>query len=149
MDLEENPEELWTTARAMEHGVVPNGEKDAEYLGLIYRAARLGHLKAMVKLGEYACRRNELVEGYYWTDLAARRGAKGLSRALLEIRKRWMASGCPPGRENVHAGFSELQGSFTRALLRIRCGIEYVQARARMKELAEQGCEEARQFLGS
>ena len=147
--MEENPEELWTTARAMEHSVVPNGEDDAEYLGLVYRAAQLGHVKAMVKLGEYACRRGEFVEGYYWTDLAVRRGAKGLSGALREIRARWMASGCPPGRENVHAGFSALQGSFARALLRIRCGIEHVQARLRMRELAEQGCEEARQFLES
>ena len=147
--MEEDPEELWTMARAMEHSVVPNGADDPTYLELIYKAARLGHLKAMVKLGEYACRRNELVEGYYWTDLAARRGAKELNRALLGIRKRWMASGCPSGRGNVHAGFSAMQGSFTRALLRIRCGIGYAQARMRMKELAEQGCEEARQFLES
>ena len=147
--MEENPEALWTTARAMEHSVVPNGEDDAEYLGLVYKAARLGHLKAMVKLGEYACRRNELVEGYYWTDLAARRGAKGLSGVLREIRARWMSEGCPSERGNVHSGFSAMQGSFARALLRIRCGIEHVQARLRMRELAEQGCEEARQFLES
>lgn len=82
--MEEDPEALWTTARAMEHSVVPNGEDDAEYLGLVYRAAQ--------------------------------RGAKG---------------------------------SFARALLRIRCGIEHVRARLRMRELAEQGCEEARQFLES
>ena len=147
--MEENPEELWTSARAMEHSVVPNGEDDAEYLGLIYRAAQLGHVEATVKLGEYACRRDELVEGYYWTDLAVRRGARGLSGVLREIRARWMTVGCPPERENVHLGFSVMQGSFTRALLRIRCGIGYAQARLRMRELAEQGCEEARQFLES
>ena len=147
--MEENPEELWTTARAMEHSVVPNGEDDAEYLGLIYRAVQLGHVEATAKLGEYACRRDELVEGYYWTDLAARRGAKGLSLVLREIRARWMSEGCPSERENVHSGFSVMQGSFARALLHIRCGIEHVQARLRMRELAEQGCEEARQFLES
>ena len=142
-----NPEELWALARQMTHGIVPDPTKDGEYLSLVYRAAKLGHHKAMVKLGDYAYRRGAIVEAYYWTALAELKGARGLDTALREMKTRWLSEGCPPEYRNAYDGFSETQGSFARALLRIRCAVETPLARARMKELAEQGCEEARLFL--
>ena len=89
-----------------------------------------------------------MVEAYYWTALAEKKGAKGLNAALREMKMQWMSEGCPEEYENAYDGFSEMQGSFARALLRIRCAVDAPLARERMKELAEQGCEEARLFLG-
>lgn len=144
----EDAEELWNKARAMPHGFIPDFQTDGEYLDLICRAAKFGHLEAMKKLGEYAGRRGAIVEAYFWTVLADLNGASGLKRRLLQMQRQWVMSGCPSERENVSELFSQLQGSFARALLRIRCGIDAPLARVRMKELAEQGCEEARLFLG-
>ena len=52
----EDAEELWSKARAMPHGFIPDFQTDGEYLDLLCRAAKLGHLEAMKKLGEYAAR---------------------------------------------------------------------------------------------
>lgn len=145
--MTEDAEALWTKARAMPHGFVPDFQEDGEYLSLVLRAARLGHLEAMVKLGDYAYRRGAVVEAYYWTSLAELKGAKGLDIALRDMRTRWMSKGCLPEYENVYEGFSEMQGSFARALLRIRCAVDAPLARARMKELAEHGLAEAQLFL--
>ena len=102
---------------------------------------------ASVKLGDYAYRRGMIVEAYYWTALAEMGGAKGVEVPLRRIRAIWLKRNCPVEWENVHDGFSELQGSFARALLRIRSAVDAPLGRARMKELAEQGCEEARLYL--
>ena len=143
----EDAEELWNKARAMPHGFIPDFQTDGEYLALICRAAKLGHLEAMKKLGEYAGRRGAIVEAYFWTVLADHNGASGLKRRLLQMQRQWVMSGCLLEYENVSEFFSQTQGSFARVLLRIRCGIDAPLARVRMKELAEQGCEEARLFL--
>ena len=138
---------LWEEARGMTHRFKPDWEKDQEYLAKVYAAARLGHFEAMVKLGEYAYRRGAVVEAYYWTALSELKGAKGLDTALREIKTRWLSNGCPAEHSNAYDGFSEEQGSFARALLRIRCAVDAPLARKRMKELSEQGCEEARLYL--
>ena len=140
-------QQLWEAARAIPHPYNPDWENDREYLLKILDAAKKGHFKAMVKLGEYASRRGMVVEAYYWTALAELKGAKGLLSRLREIKLRWMRKGCPAEYENAHDAFTDDQGSFARALLRIRCAINAPLGRARMKELAEQGCDEARLFL--
>ena len=139
--------QLWDEAREMPHDFIPDPVKDGDYLAKVYAAAKLGHLEAMAKLGEYAFRRKALVEAYYWTALAELKGAKGLERTLRKIRSAWLAARCPAQHGNTHEGFSEQQGSFARALLRIRCAVNTPLARARMRELAEQGCAEAQLFL--
>ena len=131
----------------MPHSFIPDMRTDGDYLSKVYDAAKLGHLEAMVKLGDYACRRGTVVEAYYWTALAELKGAKGLDAALRRMRALWLSKRCPPERGNFHDGFSEVQGSFARALLRIRSAVDSPLARVRMRELAEQGCEEARLFL--
>ena len=87
---------LWEEARGMTHNFTPDWEKDREYLAKVYTAARLGHLEAMVKLGDYAYRRGAVVEAFYWTILAELKGATGLGVALREMRVRWLSEGCPP-----------------------------------------------------
>ena len=131
----------------MKHNFIPDPATDGDYLAKVYTAARLGHMEAMVKLGDYAYRRGAVVEAYYWTALAELRGAKGLAAALRKMKTRWLSKGCPAEHRNVYDGFSKMQGSFARALLRIRCAVDAPLARERMKKLAEHGCEEARLFL--
>ena len=138
---------LWAEARALTHNFIPDPSTDADYLAKLHGAANLGHLVAMAKLGDYAFRRNALVEAYYWTALANLKGATGLDEPLRQIETCWMSYGFPTEYENVYTYFSEEQGSFARALLRIRCAVDAPSARARMRELAEQGCHEAWLFL--
>ena len=138
---------LWEEARGMAHNFTPDWVLDKDYLTKIYGAAKLGHLEAMAKLGEYALRRGAVVEAYYWTALAKLYGASGLSKTLLLIGSIWMSKGCPAEHRNVYSEFTEMQGSFARALLRIRCAVDAPHARARMRELAEQGCVEAQLFM--
>ena len=149
LNEEENAEarQLWEEARGMTHRFTPDWEKDQEYLSKIYAAARLGHLEAMTKLGEYAGRRGAVVEAFYWTLLAELKGAKGLKVQLRELRLRWQALGCPDQYRNAYRDFTEEQGVFARAVLRLQCGVNPQYARARLKELAERGVEEARLFL--
>ena len=146
-ERDEEARRLWEEARAMKHRFKPDWEKDRDYLAKVYGAARLGHLEAMTKLGEYAYRRRAIVEAYYWTALAEMKGAKGLGEPLRKMRMQWMSKGCPPQHSNAYDGFSEQQGSFARAVLRLKCGVDPQYARARLKELAERGVEEARLFL--
>ena len=61
---------LWEEARGMAHRFRSDWKRNQEYLAKVYGAARLGHLEAMTKLGDYAYRRGALVEAYYWTALA-------------------------------------------------------------------------------
>ena len=139
---------LWDEARGMTHCFMLDWEKDREYLAKVYGAARLGHLEAMVKLGDYAYRRGAVVEAFYWTLLAELKGATGLGVALREMRSRWLSEGCPEEYENAYKDFTEEQGVFARAVLRLQSGVNPQYARARLKELADRGVEEARLFLG-
>ena len=135
---------LWEDARGIKHNFVPDYMADRKYLAKVYDAARLGQLEAMVKLGDYAYRRGALVEAFYWAKLAEMK----LENTLCEIRTQWMAEGCPGEYENAYAEFTEEQGVFARAVLRLQCEVDPQYARARLKELAERGVEEARLFLG-
>ena len=137
---------LWTEARRMPHNIIPDPATDGDYLAKIRGAAALGHLKAMAKLGEYAFRRGALVEAYYWTALAELKGASLLAETLRLIEAQWMQAGCPTEYDNLYDDFSERQGSFARALLRIRCGVDVRAACARLEKLAASGQEEARRF---
>lgn len=140
-------EELWSRAREITHGFLPDEVEDHEYLELIRKAAALGHRLAMVKLGDYAFRRGWIVEAYYWTLLAQLNGAEGLDVALAEIRKTWAMENSPPEYENVRPDFTETQGVFARAILRLKSGLDSAWARKRLEELSNAGCPEARLYL--
>ena len=121
---------------------------DDEDLGNIYKAAKQGSPEAMVALGEYAYWRGAIVEAFYWTFLAELKGMAGLDEVLFEMRTRWLAEGCPPEFENAYAEFTEEQGEFARAVLRLQCDVDPQCACALLEELAERGVVEARLFLG-
>ena len=64
------------------------------------------------------------------------------------MRSRWLSEGCPEEYENAYTDFTEAQGVFARAVLRLQCGVDPQYARARLKELADRGVPEAQLFLG-
>lgn len=140
-------ETAWEMARDLQHNFIPDELEDCEYLRLVRRAAELGHRMAMIKLGDYAFRRGWIVEAYYWTLLAQMLGAPGLGDALEEIRKTWMKEGTPPEYENVRPDFTETQGVFARAVLRLKCKLDVSLAHKRLQELREAKCPEALLYL--
>lgn len=146
-DSSDDAEAIWARAREMQHEFVPDEVSDGEYLRLVRKAAGLGHVLARAKLGDYAFRRGWIVEAYYWTLLARLNGSCDLDVALDEIRKVWVREGFPPEYENVRPDFSESQGVFARAVLRLKCGRDVTLARKRLQELADAKCHEAELYL--
>lgn len=143
---QEEAQQLWMEARAMRHGYIPDLFHDPDYLTKVYDAARLNHLEALTKLGEYALRRHKLIEAYYWFTRAKRCGGEGLTETLRQIRLRWRAAGCPNERLNQYIEFSPEQSAFARALLELNSGINLVQARACLRALSNAGQEDAKQY---
>ena len=142
----EEARQLWEEARGMMHRFTPDEIKDSEYLRKIQRAAELGHLEAMAKMGTYAFRRRRYVEAFYWRWRAEANGWRGTEKPTLrEIRSEWQLRGCPTEYDN---DLGEERGKFARAVLRLQCGIDAAGARRRLKRLADRGVEEARLFLG-
>lgn len=128
----------WIAAREIPHNEIPMPETDEQYLGLVHKAAGEGCVEALAKLGEYAWRRRALVESYYWYSMAAEAGKGLYSRELANIAAAWLANGCPDEDDNVYTGFSELCGSYARALLCIRSGIDVANARRCARELRKE-----------
>lgn len=141
-------EMLWEEARRMIHNEIPNFETDGPYLTLVYEAARLGHVEAMFKLGDYAFRRGELVEAFYWKHQVECAGGCCCCPSLADIVAEWVECGCPEEYENVTEGFSERQGVFARAVLRLVSGVDQEYATDRLEELATDGDADALRFLG-
>jgi len=141
----------------MVHSVIPDFEKDAEYLDLVFSAAEGGHVPALVKLGDYAFRRGAFVEAYFWTKIARRRqelqgeqgsqGLKEIDSKLLSIRRQWSVAEQPPEYENVYDNFPEERSRIGRAFLRIDSGILVSQMREFIRELAKKGNPDAALFV--
>lgn len=139
-------DDLWRQARGMMHGFVPDPVEDFHYLALVHAAATAGHVKAQVKLAEYASRRNALVEAYYWMAKARRNGQEGADEFLCQCRKHWKAKGCRPEYENEYEFFTERQGVLARAALRRTCGVDVERATRRLDEMIADGDAEAGEF---
>ena len=140
-------EELWNEARKMPHQFVPDKETDAKYLSLLVSSAELGFAEAQAKLGEYAVRRGCLVEAYYWMWRSNEKGwAASSYRAMRELRLVWLGAGAATEFDNVHEAFDKRRGAFARALLQFHCGLDRVNARKCIVELANK-LPEARRFL--
>ena len=122
-------DELWAEARRLPHNAIPSRRFDAKYLELLYRAASVGHIEAMKKIGDYALRRYSFVEAYYWYLMAEEAGARDVFRTMNDIQQQWMMVGCPHESENEYADFSAEQGSYARAMLNFRSGINVSQAK--------------------
>ena len=135
-------------AKRAVRAAIPPARLAFEDLASVYEEAKLGKPEALAWLGDYAYRRGVIVEAFYWTILAELRGADGLDETLCEMRTRWLSEGCPPEFENAYAEFTEEQGEFARAVLRLQCDVDPQCACALLEELAERGVVEARLFLG-
>jgi len=140
-------QKTWEAARELPHSFIPDWSHDADYLKLLYAAASEGADEAMNKLSDYAFRRQAFVEAYYWklkVEMKGGRCGRTLSRDILSA---WLACGCPTQYRNVMRGFSEEQGMFARAVMRMRAGIDVSQAGRRLNMLAKEGNADAQQYL--
>ena len=99
------------------------------------------------RLSELAFANGWTVEAAYWLALAQLRGATDRAERMRDYVEAWLAMGCPDEQENVHAGFSESQGSFGRSVLRFHSGNGLALAIARFSQMAHDGDENARAFL--
>lgn len=115
-------EELYAQARAIPHQPIPDCEQDGEYLKLLVKSADLGYAWAASKLGEYAMRRNCMVEAYYWFSVAKKNGMRNLERTMLQIRSAWASDGFYCESENEYEYFSYERGSIGYALLCVDSG---------------------------
>ena len=140
-------ERLWKAAREMPHNYIPNLDEDHEYLQLVYDAAMAGGAAAQAKLGEYAFRREALVEAYYWTKMAESNGAEDVQQVLADCCAQWLEGGGDPEYENVYDFFTEQQGVLGRAELRLDTGMDAELALADLHGLCESGDQEAAYIL--
>lgn len=140
-------ERLWNEARSIIHSEVPDFSTDWRYMTLLYKAAELGSLDAMSKLGDCAYAREDLVEAFYWKLQVEMRGGVPRNPSVNEILQDWLAAGCPDEYENTTAGFPERKGVFARAVLRLRSGVDPQRSRIRLNELVNADDPDAKRFL--
>jgi len=127
-------EAIYVAARKISHQRIPNYVQDTAYMEMLGKAAQAGHDRALSKLGEYAMRRHEWVEAYYWLWLAQRNGARNLELSLRKVRRRWVKEGFPGQGSNVNALFTKERGSIGWALLCALTGHDAQNARKFLKE---------------
>lgn len=127
----------WARARLMDHPKIPSWHRDAEYLELVLDAAHGGCSEAMNKLAEYAIRRCEYVEAYYWALKMELAGFKITCMQPAAILRHWLKHSADRGHRDLHMGFNAEQYLFARSVLRIRSGIEKERGLSRLRQLAE------------
>ena len=140
-------EKIWTEARGLIHSESPDFATDWQYMTLVYKAAELGHLEAMSKLGDYAFNRGDVVEAFYWKHRVEMNGGRCRNPSLMDIIEIWGDVGCPDGGEEVSAGFTEQHAAFAHAVLCLKSGINPQFGNIRLKELSDAGDEDAMRFL--
>ena len=141
-------ERVWAEACGMKiHSESPDFATDWQYMTLVYKAAGLGHLEAMSKLGDYAFARGDVVEAFYWKHRVEMNGGRCRNPSLMDIIGIWGDVGCPDGGEEVSAGFTEQHAAFAHAVLCLKSGINPQFGNIRLKELADAGDEDAMRFL--
>ena len=141
-------EKIWAEARGLIHSESPDFATDWQYMTLVYKAAGLGHLEAMSKLGDYAFKRGDVVEAFYWKHRVEMGGGRCRNPSLMDIIGIWSDEGCPDGGEEVNAGFTEQRAAFAHAVLCLKSGVDPRFGTMRLKELSDAGDEDARLFLG-
>ena len=137
-------ETSWESIQQMPHNFIPDPDEDYEYLHRMNDMAKSGRVEAMVKLSEYARRRNADVESYYWLKMAKIHGAEDVDEALKYCLKQWRINGFNPEYENEYVFFTERQGVLGRAALRLDSGVDATMARARLKDMIAAGDQEAK-----
>ena len=138
---------LWEEARAMPHQEVADFATDWQYMALLHNAAMLGHAEACSKVGDYAYRRGELVGAFFWKLRVEMCGGRCRNPSLADVVRKWTEVGCPDGSEDVGACLSERQADFARAVLCLKSRVDPRYGTMRLKELADDGDEDAKRFL--
>lgn len=131
----------------MFHREVSDISTDWRYMNALYKAAELGHLEAMSKLGDYAYLREEQVEAFYWKLKVEFAGGICRNPSLNDIVGAWLEAGCPEDTEGLKAGFGEEQSSFAYAALCYRGGVDSETASITLNQLAKAGNPDAIRFL--
>jgi len=140
-------QKAWVAAREMPHHFIPDWDRDADYLTLLHEAAVGGSMEAMNKLADYAFRRRAFVEAYYWKLKIEMGKGPVYDFTSNDVLAAWVACNCPKQYRNVMRGFSEEQGMFARAVMRLKVGIDMGNAGRRLKKLAKEGNPDAQQYL--
>lgn len=140
-------EKIWTEARGLIHNESPDFSTDWQYMTLVYKAAELGHLEAMSKLGDYAFERGDVVEAFYWKLRVEMGGGRCRNPTLTDIVRVWTEVGCPDGGEEVGVRFPVQRADFAHAVLCLKSGVDPRFGTMRLKELSDAGDEDAMRFL--
>lgn len=135
----EEAERLWTKALDMHHSEAPDISTDWQYMSCLYKAAMLGHVKAMSLLGDYANLRGELVEAFYWKQCVELTGGICRNPSLMDIIDAWVAAGCPEEQENRKIGFGEVEALFACAVMGYKSGVNSRQSSIILNRLAADG----------
>ena len=126
---------------------VPSFETDWLYMNLVRKAAELGHAEAMSSLGDFAFRRGDLVEAFYWKQRVEMGGGRCRNPSLTDIISAWTEVGCPDGSEEIGPSLLESQADFAHEVLCLKSRVDPRYGTMRLKELADAGDEDAKRFL--
>jgi len=135
--LERQARKNWAKARLMKHPKIPSWTRDKAYLSLVLDAARGGCSEAMNKLADYAFRRRDYVEAYYWDLKLELAGFRVTGTQPRDILQRWLKHGTKNDFCDFHSGFHDEQYLFARSILRIRSGIDREKGLHRLRKLVE------------
>lgn len=139
-------ERLWKESLDKRHSEVPDISTDWQYMNLLYKAAMLGHVEAMSRLGDYAYLRMDLVEAFYWKLRVELTGGICRNPSLKDIIDAWVDEGCPDEPENLKMGFGEEESIFAYAVLGYKSGINAQQSSITLNRLAAAGNLDALRF---
>lgn len=127
----------WALARMMRHPKIPSWTRDEEYLSLVLNAARGGCVEALNKLADYAFRRRDYVEAYYWTLKLEMAGGNVTGAQPSIILQHWLKHSAADEFCDFHSGFHEGQFLFARSVLRIRSGVDREKGQRRLRKLVD------------
>ncbi len=142
----EEAERLWTKSLDMHHSEAPDISTDWQYMNFLYKAAMLGHVKAMSLLGDYANLRGDLVEAFYWKQRVELTGGICRNPSLVDIINAWKMAGCPEERENRKMGFGEVEAIFACAVMGYKGGVNSQQSSIILNRLVADGNLDALRF---
>lgn len=111
-------------AKGIARNALPETEWSVELLRDLLEAAKAGDAEARSLLGEYAWRHGAFVEAFFWYSMADELEPAAYRRELGRVFADWRDAGCPGEFDNVRKSFNEYCGSYARALLRVRAGID-------------------------
>lgn len=122
----------------------PEGSDDIE---IVTKRETVGMAFELADNAFAAFDNGNIIEAYYYGRLAQHMGHRQLARFLANVRIVWKRIGYPDQKELIDQMFDETQSAIGRALIRIDSRHDAQAGIAKLKELAEDGNELARDFL--